>query len=241
MSQNQENPGLLAGLRKLASGHGSPAAVKAYTLGFVVLLAAFLGALVSGLHVALEPYRIANETASRQAVILRLLGLLRESESLSAAATAERFAAEVVAHAPSDATMIGTDGFKTQYAYYTPKSGGVTVVPIWGDGFWGLIVGYLAVDEESGTIKGIDFVRHEETPGLGGRIGEDGIRARFVGKNYRDKLDGVRIELVAEGTARGDPRKVDSITGATGTSKGVERLLTASLDLFLSLREKEGK
>ena len=107
------------------------------------------------------------------------------------------------------------------------------VFPIGGAGFWGPIAGYVAIDENLDKILGITFVRHSETPGLGARITERSFREQFVGKSIvppqgRD----TPIRLVQEGRSKG-PNDVDAITGATGTSTGVERFLT---DNFARIR-----
>ncbi|MHC4885358.1 MAG: FMN-binding protein, partial [Planctomycetota bacterium] len=47
---------------------------------------------------------------------------------------------------------------------------------------------------------------------------------------------GRRIRLVPEGTAKDRIGAVDAITGATGTSRGVESILNAAVDRFLKLR-----
>jgi len=104
------------------------------------------------------------------------------------------------------------------------------VFPIGGPGFWGPIRGYLALDSEFKRILGIRFVRHTETPGLGGRIAEEWFQKQFVGKPIVPPAQGgPAIRLVPQGKAKG-PRDVDAITGATGTSRAVERFLNQNLD-----------
>ena len=61
-------------------------------------------------------------------------------------------------------------------------SGGDVAFEISGSGLWGPIRGIVAVLPDMKTIKGITIIYQEETPGLGGRIGEDGR------KDNRSKL-----------------------------------------------------
>ncbi|MBN2713979.1 MAG: FMN-binding protein [Planctomycetes bacterium] len=238
--QNQDNPGILAKMRTYASGHGNPNMVRLYTIIYVLVITAFFGGAVSLLNSALIKYKLENEKVSQQQVILKLLGLMKEDQDLSAKDTASIFEDKVETYTVEGRRMKGTDGKSAEYTYYGLKGSesGLYVIPIWGDGFWGLIVGRLAIDTSKEEITGIDFVRHEETPGLGGRISDEEVRQRFVGKSYATKdAEGLRIDLVAEGTAGDSKTKVDAITGATGTSSGVEKLLNAGIDLFIEIRK----
>ena len=44
------------------------------------------------------------------------------------------------------------------------------VLPIRGKGLWSTMYGYLALDSDTETVRGITFYEHGETPGLGGEI-----------------------------------------------------------------------
>ena len=103
---------------------------------------------------------------------------------------------------------------------------GRTVVPIYGAGLWGPVWGYLAFDG-AGTIAGAYFDHESETAGLGARIKDDPeFQARFVGKQADFKA-GERSEVfeIVKGGVSGETgpidNKIDAITGATMTSKGL--------------------
>ncbi|MFP4509076.1 MAG: FMN-binding protein [Spirochaetaceae bacterium] len=98
-----------------------------------------------------------------------------------------------------------------------------------GGGVWGPIVGVLAMDSSLETIYGIEIISHEETPGLGGRITEDQWKEQF-----RDRpVPEGSIEVVRGGSA-GDG-EVAAITGATGTSNNMERILNEAIEEFRDL------
>jgi len=106
--------------------------------------------------------------------------------------------------------------------------------PLFGPGFWGPISGVMAIDPKLQTVLGIAFYRHSETPGLGGRISEDWFEEQFKGKRLLSVgEDGRYFYLRPSGRARA-ANEVDAITGATGTSKAVERLIDRSLRNYLS-------
>ena len=99
----------------------------------------------------------------------------------------------------------------------------IVVLPIQGYGLWGTIYGFLTLESDMNTIKGISFYDHKETPGLGARIEEPQWRAMWSGiHSYDDK------GAVATGvTKAGNPKEnwVDGISGATLTSRGVSNMI----------------
>ena len=48
-----------------------------------------------------------------------------------------------------------------------------------GPGLWGSIEGYVAISKDYSTILGLTFITQSETPGLGGRIGEEEYLSQF--------------------------------------------------------------
>jgi len=97
-----------------------------------------------------------------------------------------------------------------------------------GSGLWGTITGVLAVNEDVSRIVGIDFISHNETPGLGGRIEEDWFKRQFSGLKIIDS----EIKVVT-GQNGGDydyeNAQVDAITGATRTSESIERIVNETI------------
>lgn len=106
-----------------------------------------------------------------------------------------------------------------------------------GAGFWARISGLLAVTPEMDTVIGIAFLQHQETPGLGGRITERQWRKKFVGLDLTPPQAGGKwIYIGGEvGENVGSPRyhrRVDAITGATGTCNAVESFLNEQIAAF---------
>lgn len=98
-----------------------------------------------------------------------------------------------------------------------------------GGGVWGPIVGILAMDSSLETIYGIEIISHDETPGLGGRITEDAWKQQF---RDRPVPEGT-LEVVRGGSA--GEGEVAAITGATGTSNNMERILNETIEQFRDL------
>ena len=109
-------------------------------------------------------------------------------------------------------------------------------IPIEGKGLWGTMYGYFAIEPDAITVKGITFYRHKETPGLGGEVDKEWFKNNFIGKRLVDN-DGklVSIEVIKGFVSDKDPeayRKVDGISGATITGKGVTTFLKKDLNKY---------
>ncbi len=105
-----------------------------------------------------------------------------------------------------------------------------------GQGVWGPIEGFLALEPDIKTVRGLTFHKQEETPGLGGEIGAAWFREKFRGKSIRaeDGTPGIRIKK--GGGSRG-ASEVDGISGATMTCDRVEDILAAVMARILAERE----
>ncbi len=99
----------------------------------------------------------------------------------------------------------------------------MVVLPIQGYGLWGTIYGFLTLESDMNTIRGISFYEHKETPGLGARIEEPKWRAMWSGIHSYDENG----EVATGVTKAGNPKEnwVDGISGATLTSRGVSNMI----------------
>jgi Na+-transporting NADH:ubiquinone oxidoreductase subunit C len=86
---------------------------------------------------------------------------------------------------------------------------------------WGEIGAVLGFDKSLEKLTGIDFIKQNETPGLGARIMDDWFREQFRGRKGP-------FVLVPEGTAEGE-NELDAITGASYTSSFVLSLVNSSV------------
>ena len=95
------------------------------------------------------------------------------------------------------------------------------VVPVPGAGLWGEIESVVGVEKDLTTLTGIEFIKQNETPGLGGRITESWFKEQFRGKRWP-------LSVVAEGDPAGD-QEFQAITGATNTTNAVRDILNNRL------------
>ena len=103
------------------------------------------------------------------------------------------------------------------------------ILPMTGNGLWGGIWGYLALNDDCNSIYGVYFSHASETPGLGAEIAGDKFQTRFPGKKLYGE-DGQVVLTVAKGGAKASEESgVDAISGATITCKGVDGMLKTKL------------
>jgi Na+-transporting NADH:ubiquinone oxidoreductase subunit C len=96
-----------------------------------------------------------------------------------------------------------------------------------GAGLWSTLHGFLALENDLNTVAGLGFFEHGETPGLGGEVDNPNWKALWPGKKVYDEGD-AKIQLIKgsvdANTAEAE-HKVDGLSGATLTSRGVTNLL----------------
>jgi Na+-transporting NADH:ubiquinone oxidoreductase subunit C len=102
------------------------------------------------------------------------------------------------------------------------------VLPVRGKGLWSTMYAYVAVDGDLTTIRGVSFYEHGETPGLGGEVENRRWQRQWQGKEVYNDRGRVDLQFV-KGTATGDDpasaHRIDGLSGATLTTKGVENLM----------------
>jgi Na+-transporting NADH:ubiquinone oxidoreductase subunit C len=108
------------------------------------------------------------------------------------------------------------------------------VLPVFGFGLWDNIWGFLALQSDLNTIQGVKFQHKAETPGLGARIDEKEIQDRYKGKSIYEGNKLVSVTMMkGEGVDySSDKHKVDGMSGATLTAKGVNNMLVDYLTLY---------
>lgn len=109
---------------------------------------------------------------------------------------------------------------------FNERATGNGAVSLQGSGFQGLISVVVAL--EGDTIKGFKVVAQVETPGLGGRISEKPFQDSFIGK----KVSG-GIGMSRSGNA--GETQFDAITGATETSRSLEKLLNEGFKRYFEV------
>lgn len=116
---------------------------------------------------------------------------------------------------------------KDKYIFYSAIDGAVAF-EFFGSGLWGPIAGIISLEKDLKTIRKIKITHQEETPGLGGRIAEADYLKQFKKKEVLPALVFVPQGNVVKNN------EVDAITGATGSSRALEKLINENIQKYLA-------
>lgn len=97
------------------------------------------------------------------------------------------------------------------------------VLPVNGYGLWGIMYGFLALEGDANTVRGLAFYELKETPGLGAEVRNPRWTALWPGKRVYDESGDVGLRVV-KGAGSGN-YQIDGLSGATLTSRGVDNLI----------------
>ena len=108
---------------------------------------------------------------------------------------------------------------------------GCVVIPVYGAGLWGPVWGYIALEQDMNTVKGIVMDHSGETPGLGAEITTANVQNSFVGKTIFEGADFVSVTMRKGGATNN--HEVDAISGGTKTCDGVNAMIKTGLEGYL--------
>ncbi len=236
---------------------GLPNDSRAKTLVVAITLCLVCSVLVSTAAVVLKPRQDANKALDRKRNILTIAGMMQPGASIEESFSKiesrvvdmetgqfvddvdpEKYDQRKAAKDPAMSVALSKDQDiasirrQARYAtvYLVRKNGKLAtiILPVHGYGLWSTMYGFVALEGDGKTVKGLGFYEHAETPGLGGEVDNPAWKAKWIGKEIYDPQGKVAIELLKGGVGptTPDPQyKVDALAGATLTSRGVENLV----------------
>ncbi len=109
------------------------------------------------------------------------------------------------------------------------------IIPMTGNGLWGGIWGYIALNDDCNTIYGVYFSHASETPGLGAEIAADKFQNQFTKDKDGNKV--VKMVYNENGEVALEVKKgkgdanyhIDAVSGATLTCNGVDDMFKRKL------------
>ena len=229
---------------------------NSYTIIYAVGLVLVVGLALSAVYQALKPTQqenIANDTKSQ---ILKAALLSPDKDGSVSQLYDEHikeayivdYNGNVVDKEPSaafDATLDMAQEIKKKenerrlpVFVCTTDKGTKYILPVYGQGLWGPIWGYVAFDDNGNTIYGAYFAHQGETPGLGAEIEKPEFSDQFQGKDMfnHDRFESVKVVKNGQEPAAGS--YVHSISGATITSQAVGTMLLNSLKPYEKFLER---
>ena len=111
--------------------------------------------------------------------------------------------------------------------YLLEKNGkpDLIVLPVHGYGLWGTLYGFLVLEGDVNTIRGLAFYSHKETPGLGAKVDTEKWKGYWLGKKALKENGEVNIVVGRKNGSPNSPGFIDGLSGATLTTTGVHRLI----------------
>ncbi|MEO0710148.1 MAG: Na(+)-translocating NADH-quinone reductase subunit C [Pseudomonadota bacterium] len=224
------------------------------TIFTAVSLCIVASMVVSSAAVALRPTQAENARRDKQINILQVSGVYDPDVPIQEAFAAfephvleldsgffaddqfdpatfdDRAAAEdpelSIALEDDPASIIRQSRFMTVYLL-RDEAGDIdrVILPIHGYGLWSTLYGFVAIEENGNDIFGLQFYQHAETPGLGAEVDNPRWRAQWNGKQISDETGTMQITVARVPPAAGAEYHVDSLSGATLTSRGVDNLV----------------
>ena len=207
-----------------------------YIIIYSVVMVVVVAVLLTLAAVGLKDRQDANILNEKKTQIVKALGegtkeykdVVAESVLLDANGSVVESVEEKVFAALQDVKGSREAG---KFPLFKAKDGSV-VVPLYGKGLWGPIWGYIALDKDMNTVKGIVLDHQGETPGLGAEIATDKHQAMYKGKSIFQGEDLVGVTLKKGGAGKDNLHEVDAITGGTKTSDGVSAMIKDCLESY---------
>ncbi|NRA42903.1 MAG: Na(+)-translocating NADH-quinone reductase subunit C [Pseudomonadales bacterium] len=217
------------------------------TLVVAMVLCLVCSILVSAVAVALKPQQTANKELDLRKNIISAAGLLKPN------ATAEdindtfaKFESKLVdietgmyvdsadntalvARADAPAGLATVKQYQEVFVYQPTGTPELYVLPIYGPGLWGAMYGFLVLESDANTIKGLSYYQHKETPGLGANVELDSWKSLWQGKSAFADNGKVNIVVgsknISNATPKTDDGYIDGLSGATLTTAGVNSMI----------------
>ena len=215
---------------------------NAYIVFYSTVMVVIVAVLLAFTSLSLKEKQNANVLNEKKDAIVASLGLEKGSYDSVIEAYVVNKEGEVIntTETPLDKLFSLEASYAAgEYPVFENKATGELVFPVTGKGLWDDIWGYVALEADLNTIKGVIFDHAGETPGLGAEIATPKYQAQFPGKTIYEGSKFVDIEIVKGGAPEGDAHSVDAVTGGTKTSEGLENMIKDCLgcyDAFIMAR-----
>ena len=214
---------------------------NSYTIIYSIILVLIVAFLLAFVFQALKPMQDANVQLDQQK---QILFALNQDRNMTNEQAVELWKKIIIADdiINSDGKVVeagkqgGVDaGFKLnskdakegKLALFRCKVNGEVkyVIPVYGNGLWGPINGFISINGDKQTGFGAYFNHESETAGLGAEIKDNADwQAKFKGKKLFADDNNQKIALSVEKKIEDPKTQVDAVTGATLTSNGVTEM-----------------
>lgn len=224
-----------------------PRITKAYTLGFAAAVTMVCSVLLASTAAFLKERQDQNVQLDIKYNILSVLGLVDSRETLPETLfklyddKVSTYVVDLNGNILEGEVAEDIDPKKQpdKLPLFARKEDGRYVaycLPIQGKALWSTVKGYIALENDLNTVKGITFYSHGETPGLGGEIDKEWFTEMYRGKKILDDSGNIISVNIIKGKLRADEKdiehKVDGISGATLTGDGLNEFIKSTLEKY---------
>lgn len=224
-----------------------------YTLVYITVIVVIVGTVLAVTSMSLKDRQQVNANADKMKQILASVHIGATDSDVLELYDKLIIATPIV---DSEGNVTGDDGFDVDvqaqskikeasmrklpvYVCDLGEKGHKYILPVYGNGLWGPIWGYVSVDADGSTVYGAFFAHQSETPGLGAEIEKSHFSSQFDGKHLFKDGKFLPVAVVKKGQkAPGGEDYVDAISGGTITSKGVSAMLDDCLKPYKAYLEK---
>ncbi|MDE6809125.1 MAG: NADH:ubiquinone reductase (Na(+)-transporting) subunit C [Muribaculaceae bacterium] len=222
-----------------------------YTIVYIIVMVVVVGAALAFTAMSLKDRQQANADNDKRRQILSSVNITADAADLTQEFD-KYITGQVVVNAQGDS--VGSDAFSIKMEQqvkvpadsrllplYICSIDGSTkyIIPLYGQGLWGPIWGYISLNDDASTVYGAFFDHQGETPGLGAEITKDAFRDEFRNKELFKGDRFLPIAVVKAGLAPTTGEDyVNGISGGTITSKGVGSMLDECLKPYKNYLEK---
>ena len=208
-----------------------------YVISFMAGITIILGLLLSFAATSLKAKQDFNIEIDMKKNILRSLNIpADQSQKLSQNDIQKLYDEEITTINIDENGKKSDDGALSVYIATDGEQPTGYSIPISGKGLWSTIYGYIALEPDGITVKGITFYQHGETPGLGGELEKEWFTSNYKGKQiYNEAGELVSIEIVKGQVNQNDINaihQVDGISGSTLTGRGMNKFIARDLNIY---------
>jgi len=114
------------------------------------------------------------------------------------------------------------------YEYTDTKGAKKFILPLFGNGLWDEIGGYLALKPDMNSVAGAVFTHVGETPGLGAEMTKEWFTNNFIDEQLFDSqknFKGIKVLKGKNNPLNKEMHMVDGMSGATITGDGIQAMI----------------
>lgn len=228
-----------------------------YTLGFLAVMVIIVGGALAFISSSLEDRINDNQELDRRKKIMKAILSLsedQENEVLTKEFVNAEYQGKVTGVLINYAGEVVEETIPAKYDFrkemkdnnkakedklypvyiYDDNGGKVFVYQMIGNGLWDEINGFLALEADQQTIKGVAFDHVGETPGLGAEMVKNKFREQFYGQSLFDVNGNYDFVVYKSGKLPSGGKGVDGLAGATITTDGINDMIRKTKDNYIN-------